>query len=194
MKPQKSRRWLAALVCLGLVLPLLYFALRGSDGTSRIESASVTLPTLDSITRPGSDTRDSEHELRMLEQELSRKPDHLPVLLRMAQLARELGRNDQALTYLRRAVDQDPAHADARLELGRVLWESGDVEGALLETRRLLDEDADNVDALYNLGAIYGNLHQTDQARLYWERAASTEPNSESGRLAALALTRLTPQ
>jgi len=133
----------------------------------------------------------SEHELHSLARELEQNPDHAPVLLRMAQLARDLGRTDEAVGYLTAAIDAEPDDGEARLELGRVLYESGNVQGAIDRTLQVLELDPRNVGALYNLGAIYGNLLDEPHAREYWKRAVAIDPNSESGRLAARGLSQL---
>ena len=44
---------------------------------------------------------------------------------------------------------------------------------------------------IYNIGAIYANLGKTDLARQYWTNAVATDPNSDSGRKSAAALTRI---
>jgi tetratricopeptide (TPR) repeat protein len=92
---------------------------------------------------------------------------------------------------LREAIKAEPDNRDARLELGRALFETGDIQGAIHETEALLQMDPANVDALYNLGAIYGNMAQDERAREYWQKAANTAPDSESGRRAKENLPKL---
>jgi tetratricopeptide (TPR) repeat protein len=138
-------------------------------------------------------TADKQHELLQLSEELKKTPEHVPVLLRMAQLARELGRLPESVQHLRKAVATEPRNADAHLELGRALFDSSDIEGAIAETKRVLDIDPKHTDALYNLGAIYGNMNRDDLAREYWEKAIAADPDSPSGRQAKEALPRLSP-
>jgi tetratricopeptide (TPR) repeat protein len=127
----------------------------------------------------------------MLGVELEKKPDHTPVLFRLAQLERESGQLDNAITHLRRAVQQEPANIDARLELGRALYEKGDVAAAISETQRILEANPKHVDALYNMGAIYANLGDATKARSYWTAAVATAPNTDSGSKARDALRQL---
>lgn len=137
-------------------------------------------------------SRDSlAHELGVLRQQLEQSPGHVPVLLRLSQVSRDLGQREQSIAYLRHALEVDPEHTEARLELGRALYESGDLDGAVAETTRLLGQDPTHVDALYNLGAIYGDMMDEDHARKYWERAVKADPDSTSGRLAARGLAAL---
>jgi tetratricopeptide (TPR) repeat protein len=136
----------------------------------------------------------NDHEAKMLAEELKRKPGHVPVLFRLAQLSEESGHPQDAARYLREAVQQEPDNADARLELGKVLFETGDVGGALEQTRKILDKQPDQADALYNLGALYANLGNADLARQYWQRLVQSSPDSESGKKAKESLNRLMAQ
>ena len=134
---------------------------------------------------------DREHELKALQSSLKQNPDHSPILLRMAQVKREIGKIPEAVAHLREAVKADPKNRDARLELGRMLFETGDVDGAIRETEQLLEIDPLNIDGLYNLGAIYGNLGKDELARQYWRKAAAVDPDSESSQRARKALEQI---
>jgi tetratricopeptide (TPR) repeat protein len=134
---------------------------------------------------------DKEHEIAVLHQDLEKNPDHVPVLLRLAQMSREVGRTPDSIEFLRKAIAREGDNRDARLELGRSLFETGDVEGAIRETSALLERDPKDVDALYNLGAIYGNLGQDNRAREYWKRAVEAAPDSDSGKRASTGLKQL---
>jgi tetratricopeptide (TPR) repeat protein len=135
--------------------------------------------------------QDPTHEKAALEEELKKKPGHSPILLRLAELARDAGQPKQAAEYLKEAVSSDPKNVEARLELSRTLYEINDVDGALAETKRLLADQPNQIDALYNIGAIYANLGKTDLARQYWTQAVATDPNSDSGRKSADGLTKI---
>jgi cytochrome c-type biogenesis protein CcmH/NrfG len=128
----------------------------------------------------------------VLEQQLEKKPGHVPILLRMAQIASDRGEPSEAARLLRQAVDQEPQNLDARLEFGRALYESGDVASAIAETEDILKSNPNHVDALYNLGAIYANTNQIDFAISFWQRAVASDPASESGRKAENGLKHLT--
>ncbi|MGA7412355.1 MAG: tetratricopeptide repeat protein [Bryobacteraceae bacterium] len=134
---------------------------------------------------------DSIHEKAALEMGLKKKPGHPPILLRLAELSRNAGQPKAAVEYLRQAVAADPKNLDARLELSRSLYEINDVDGAIAETKRLLADFPNQIDALYNIGAIYANLGKTDLARQYWTQAVATDPDSDSGRKSAAALTKI---
>ena len=116
----------------------------------------------------------------------------LPILTRLAQIARENGKPAEAIPYLRRIIQLEPKNTEARLELGRNLYDTGDVTGAMEQTNQVLSEDQKNVDALYNMGAIYANSSKPEIARDYWKRAVASDPASDSGKRAAQSLQRLT--
>lgn len=132
-----------------------------------------------------------EHELKELAVQLQKKPGHMPVLLRMAQLEREKGDLDGAAGHLREAIESEPSSQDAHLELGRLLYERNDVTGAIAETEKVLALNPNQVDALYNMGAIYANLGNRERARSYWSKAVAVDPGSDSGRKAKDGLAKL---
>ncbi|MEW5976798.1 MAG: tetratricopeptide repeat protein [Acidobacteriota bacterium] len=185
------RRWACWVVVLGCgLLALLSFQRVFVQRPEAHPSGSAQAATLFRLPAP---TMSAGDEMNELQHQLRRKPDHTPVLLRMAEIAREKGRPSEAVKYLREALQHDPDNGAARVELGRALYEAGDTAGALLETRELLKREPENVDALYNMGAILGNLNRDDEARQYWEKAIALAPASESGGRAKNSLERLAP-
>jgi tetratricopeptide (TPR) repeat protein len=135
--------------------------------------------------------QDPTHEKAALEEELKKKPDHAPILLRLAELERDVGHVKEAAGYLKKAVQADSKNLEARLELSRTLYELNDVDGALAETKRLLADHPNQIDGLYNIGAIYANLGQVELARQYWTQAVAIDPKSDSGRKAQDGLTKI---
>ena len=65
------------------------------------------------------DTR--AHEQKMLEAALKKKPDHKPLLFRLAQMAEESGNKSVAEQHLRAILKTEPDDADAQIELGKLL-------------------------------------------------------------------------
>ncbi len=162
----------------------------GSGAHFGTTGASVRTPSVDTE-RPANPTADKEHELKALAVELKKKPGHAPILFRMAQLSRELGRPGEAVVQLKQVVAVEPKNTDAYLELGRALYETNDLQGAIDQTKHVLQMDPKQVDALYNLGAIYANLNRADLARDYWNRAVAAAPDSDSGKRAQEGLQKL---
>ena len=131
------------------------------------------------------------HEAKMLSAALQKRPDHVPVLLRLASLAFESGKPAEAERYLNEALKLEPDNVPARLDLGRIQFEAGRVPDAIRTTEEILKVQPDNADALYNLGAIYGNLGQRERAIEYWNRLLASSPGSESGRRARQMMSEL---
>lgn len=181
MIPSRYVRLAAGIVIAAAVAIPLYFMVQHRDAPAKPASTSTS----------GNPTADRVHELKALEQELARKPEHPPILLRMAQISSELGKPADAIGYLQRLVKADPGNVDGRLELGRLLYETNDVQGSLRETLKILDTNPKQVDALYNAGAIYANLNNFTQARTYWNRAVASDPASDSGKRARGGLEKL---
>jgi tetratricopeptide (TPR) repeat protein len=144
---------------------------------------------------PPSETRettgDKQHEAVFLSEALKKKPDHAPVLMRLAQMSAQSGKHEDAIRYLKEILDREPANVDARLELGKSLFESGDVQGAVEQTKNILEKQPAHADALYNLGAIYANLGNTTLALEYWNRLLASNPKSESGQRARTLVAQL---
>ena len=132
-----------------------------------------------------------QHEAIFLAEALKKKPDHTPVLMRLAQLSAESGKNTEAARSLREVLQREPANMDARLELGKALFESGDVQGAIEQTKAILDRQPDHADALYNLGAIYGNVGNAELARDYWSRLIAAKPQTDSAQRAKRMMAQL---
>jgi len=132
-----------------------------------------------------------QHEARILSAALKKRPDHVPVLLRLAGLAQESGKPGEAERYLNEVLKLEPGNVPARLDLGRIQFEAGRVPEAIQTTAVILKEQPDNPDALYNLGAIYGNLGQRERAIEYWSRLLTSSPGSESGKRARQMMAEL---
>jgi tetratricopeptide (TPR) repeat protein len=174
--------FIAAFAAVGL---FVYLSLRSQQAPSERPAVSAQGEATDS---KGSA---SAQELQTLQEHLQKKPGHTPILFRMAQLSREMGKTSEAAERLKEILRQEPDNLDARLELGRVLYELGDVAGAIEETERILAKNPQHVDALYNLGAIYANQNRNDLARQYWTQAVAGDPKSESGQNAQRGLQQL---
>ena len=151
------------------------------------ERAESTAPPA----RPAAVQDNPVHELKELAVQLQKKPGHLPVLVRMAQIEHDQGKLAEAEAHLREALAGEPGNADVHLELGLVLYEKGDKNEALKETERALAINPKHADALYNMGAIHANLGDTGRARSYWEKLIASAPESESGKKAREGLARL---
>ena len=180
MTPSR-KKWVLRIGSLALIGGGALFLLRVT------ERAESTAPPA----RPAAVQDNPAHELKELAVQLQKKPGHLPVLMRMAQLEHDQGKLAEAEAHLREALAGEPGNADVHLELGLVLYEKGDRNEALKETERALAINPKHADALYNMGAIHANLGDTGRARAYWEKLIASAPESESGKKAREGLARL---
>ena len=179
--PASRKKWMVMGASLTLIAAASLFLLKidartGASGAPKAAPVAADNP---------------EHELKELEVQLQKKPGHMPVLLRMAQLEHDKGALDDAAGHLRDAIKSEPSNPDAHLELGRLLYERNDVGGAIAETQKVLALNPKQVDALYNLGAIYANLGKADRARSYWQQAVAVDASADSARKAREGLTKL---
>ena len=154
-------------------------------------SSRSEAPSKAGAVQPKTGADNPDHELKALAMELQKKPGHIPVLMRMAQIERQQGKLEDAAGHLRQVVESEPANADGFLELGRILYEKGDVAGAIAQTGKALAVNPKHVDALYNMGAIYANTGDPAKARSYWTKAVEANPAAESGKKAREGLTRI---
>ena len=185
---RKRVLWIIPAVLLAVSVPVYRSLVKASPDRG---SASTSLEAPDLMVSHAASNVEREHEIKALKGELEKNPDHVPILLRLAQVSRDAGKLNDSIRYLRDAVTQNPNHVDANLELGRALFETGDVDGAIRATQQVLETSPAHADALYNLGAIYGNMSQDVEARKYWEKVVAVAPDSESGRRAKENLPKL---
>lgn len=156
-------------------------------------SKNGTAPSGPSVSASPQDVaKTKEHEAKVLQAQLEKKPGHTPVLLRMAELARESGKNKEAVKHLREAVRSEPGNTEARLELGRALFDLGDAQAAIQETSAILKTNPKDTDALYNIGAIYANTGDFANAVKFWQDAIQAGAATESGKRAKESLAQIT--
>jgi Flp pilus assembly protein TadD len=182
----------AGVLCAALAALFLILRFAPAPQTSRPPSKTAgsgadAIPTTIPSEKPGKD----QHDLKVLEMALRKKPGHTPVLMQLAKLEEEKGNLEKAAEHLQEIVKKEPGNLAAELELGRVLYQRGNIQGALEHTQAILKVQPNNADALYNLGAIYGNLGNVKLAREYWGRLISIDPRSESGKRAQQTMAQL---
>jgi tetratricopeptide (TPR) repeat protein len=188
----KRSRLIAVVVCLATAPAIYYLGSRLISRSSPASQASTKPANPHGATVPDAiAAKEKEHEVKMLKAALQRKPDHVPMLFRLAQLSQEAGKPAEAIGYLRQVVKQEPNNADALLELGKALFETGDIAGALQFTRKILEKQPDHPGALYNLGAVYANLGDSKAARQYWNRLIASHPKSENAQRAEKLMAQL---
>jgi tetratricopeptide (TPR) repeat protein len=162
-----------------------------SCGARDLPVASKVLPGAVASHGVSTTALSDKHEEQMLVEALRKKPDHVPVLLRMAGIAAAKRQYTQAIEHLNQAVGHDPRSVEVRLERGRVLFEIGKIPEAIADMQAILKDHPDNAEALYNLGAIYGNVGNREMAEKFWGKLIASKPESESGRRAKTLIAEL---
>lgn len=165
------------------VAGLLWLGLARRGGPGPAPDAAETTP----MAAPQSPA----HERAALEELLRKKPDHGPIVLRLAQLDLAEGKPAEARIRLEAYLRKSPRDAAALLELGRACYETGDAECAMRSTSLAVEIEPRNPEALYNLGAIHANQGRAGLARGLWERAVQSGADSDGGQKAAAALRQL---
>lgn len=176
-------------IIMGITMFLAFQAGCGSRQPSASFNPKAMLSAHSSATP--SARKGDEHEAKVLGEALKKRPDHVPVLLRLASLSLEAGKSDEAAKYLTQVLKQEPGNVPARVDLGKILFETGKIPEAIQTTEEILKVQPDNPDALYNLGAIYGNLGQKERALKFWNRLLAVSPQSESGKRAQQMMAEL---
>src|SRR5215467_10383045 len=103
---QNSYRIVAAVALAGVIAVPLYLLEHHRDHP--VKQAGSEQPA--GPQPSGNPTADRIHEMKALEEELTKKPEHAPILFRMSQLAIEAGKPSEAIAYLRRLLKVEPAH------------------------------------------------------------------------------------
>ncbi len=179
---------LATVLAVGVIV---YRGLPNQHKASQSSPPTNAQPLKASVPATANPVPNKEHELKVLELALKKKPGHAPVLFEMAKIESEQGHLPDAAKHLSELVKSEPGNAEARLELGKVLFQLGDVQGAIAQTDEILKSHPDYEGALYNLGAIYGNLGNKERAMEYWNRLIALYPESENGKKARQMMSQL---
>lgn len=179
----------AALIAGGIGLVFVgMFWLISRAGSSTPPPPAKTADAVAGATRVYTPEQDREY----LEEQLDRRPNDAPTLLKLGEVTHKLGDRAASKEYFERAIKVNPQLLRAHLQLSLLLNEMGDTAGAVRENNAVLEQDPQNLDALYNLGAIAASHGDAAAARRYWERVLSNGPSTETGHAAAKRLGELT--
>ena len=96
--------------------------------------------------------------------------------MQAGELARDLGRTDEAVRLLREAVEIAPAVASYWNSLGMVLGASGDLAGAERAFDAALTRDPRNAEYTYNRGLALMRQGRSADAAAAFRRALDLQP------------------
>jgi tetratricopeptide (TPR) repeat protein len=101
------------------------------------------------------------------------------------------GRYDLAIPMLRKTIEMDNSNQEAMFNLATAYKMTGQYEMAGQTYKTLLEIDPKDVEAMHNLGILYLKyLRNIQQARLYFSKALSTDPDYEHADTAKDILSR----
>ena len=149
--------------------PLSVFGSLGGDPIATTESnlASARLAL-------GQPQEAYEHATRALE----RDEEDPFALFNLAQAARELGRDEEAIAAFREAARREPSFTgECLMSIGLVQATGGDVEEAAKSFRAAAQAAPDDPRVHYNLGIAERQLGRDTAARAAYERAIALDPS-----------------
>ena len=120
--------------------------------------------------------------LEAYRQALSRRPDDLQLLERLAQALDERGATGGAVEGWRQLVRRLPGVARWRTGLGFALAAAGEGDTAVSELRRALEILPESADPRVNLATVLEDRGETDAAERLYRQALAIEPASEAAR------------
>ena len=181
---EKDKRKLLGKIGIPLAAAICFFCAFGVLYRSSLHPVQATGGRPDSIKEPVQNhftSMEESADQKMLAEALSKKPDHIPILLELAHLEAESGNAQKASKYLTEVLEYEPQNLEAKLNLGKQMFEMGAIEDAIRLNQEILEIEPVHPDALYNLGAIYGNIGNRERALFFWNQLIDSNPNSESG-------------
>lgn len=101
------------------------------------------------------------------------RPNHLPILLHLAELAFEVGESERSEALYRQVLASNPASAAAHLGLGRIASTRGEHAAAIERFERGLELQPEADRTNYLLGLEYRRLDQLELAREVLDRAGA---------------------
>ena len=108
---------------------------------------------------------------------LQKEPDNPDALYFLGVLARQQGRQAEALEFILRAIAAGPS-SPAYNTLGNIYKDMGRLDEAALRDRQALEITPDSAEALFNLGNILQQQHRLEEAVSCYHRLLAIRPDS----------------
>ena len=141
-------------------------------------------------------SRNHRHQeaLENLQAVIKYQPDKLEYQAELGSFYLDMGEYAKANQYFENALQKDPKNVEALLGKGRAMWKNGDI----VKAKELLENTAklapDDPRPLFYLGQISEDLEKPEDARGYYEKAASLSAKYLPARVALANLYTKTGQ
>jgi len=127
--------------------------------------------------------------LGVLELRLRERPLDSMLVISAANVAYDLGMDEQAEMYYRRFIDSiDSDNPAARIDLSYVVFRSGRQDEAIGLLENVIERYPSNQTAMYNMAYLLGQMGRSSDAISWMTRCRDVNPDSPLGRQAASIL------
>jgi len=142
---------------------------------------------------PGKQNVSEEYRKKLteLENAVNENPSDTVALREYADYLTASHKMDEAIIYYTKILEINPRRADIRFSLAIIYFNKQDFTKCINENDEVLKFDPQNQMALYNLGAIAATQGKKDEARKYWNKVISIDPDNDTGKLALESLSKL---
>jgi len=150
---------------------------RPNEATACVESYASKFATerevLSTAAELYAESRQFDHEFRLLEELLKREPSRPDLLCRKGLAQLQLSQYETAINTLTAVLNIVPKNEYARLYRAIAYLGLGQLEPARLDYQELLTSSTDPRNALFGLGTVAWRQSQTNQAIRYYEHFLS---------------------
>lgn len=105
------------------------------------------------------------------------RPD-IDLLLHIAYLMEESGKNSRSNEYLQRAITMDPTYAKTYFFKGLFLSKDDNYSDAIIQFKKAIDRKTDDSSYYYYLAAAYENVKNTDESVNALKKAIELDPKN----------------
>ena len=115
---------------------------------------------------------------RLIQTELSHKPNDINLMDQLAGLYKAQEKYDEALSLYRTALEQNPKNTDILKKLGELYAERGQQDLAAEQWAKIVQDDPDQTYRYQQLGSIYTSHQMYEKAVEAYETALNLNPKS----------------
>jgi tetratricopeptide (TPR) repeat protein len=141
------------------------------------QDASGDLRPLEGLLAAEIEQKRSDNALRVIDQELAKTPDSIPLRTLLAGTAMRTGNLDLAIEQYRQVAVRQPGIGEPYLQLGEALRAGGDYEQALVEFQKAGQLSPKDVRPKVSVAALEVRMGRNDAARDSFREALAIQPD-----------------